>query len=94
VSEQEKDSFDLISASADLVGSVARASVVALHNDVAGLLTGAVVVPGIAHALRYGAKLFVNRLWADREKARVGYALTRIESRPQTAPLSWLFWFG
>jgi hypothetical protein len=46
--------------------------VVALHNDVTGLLTGAAVVPGIAHTLRYGVKLFVNRILAGREKARVG----------------------
>ena len=45
---------------------------VALHNDVTGLLTGAAVVPGIAHTLRYGVKLFVNRILAGREKARVG----------------------
>ena len=49
MNEQERDSFDLISASADLAGSLAGASMVALHNDVAGLLAGAAVVPGIAH---------------------------------------------
>jgi hypothetical protein len=46
--------------------------VAVLHNDVTGLLTGAAVGPSVAHAFRYGAKLFVSRVLAGREKARVG----------------------
>src|SRR4029077_5560439 len=64
---------NLIDASADLIGSLAGVSVAVLRNDVAGLLTGAVVGPSVAHMLRYGANLSVNRLLAAREKARVGF---------------------
>jgi hypothetical protein len=72
VSEQEEDSFNLIDWSGDLLGSLTGVSVAVLHNDVTGLLTGAAVGPSVAHAFRYGAKLFVSRVLAGREKARVG----------------------
>jgi hypothetical protein len=72
VSEEEKDSFNLIDASADLIGSLTGASVAAFHNDVAGLLTGAAIGSGVAHTVRYGAKAFIDRVMGRREKARVG----------------------
>jgi hypothetical protein len=71
VSEPEKEIFSLIDAAADLIGSLTGVSMGAFHNDVAGILTGAAVGPGIAHTLRYGAN-FVKRLLTGREKARVG----------------------
>jgi hypothetical protein len=71
VSEQEEDSFNLIDWSGDLLGSLTGVSVAVLHNDVTGLLTGAAVGPSVAHAFRYGAKLFVSRVLAGREKASI-----------------------
>jgi hypothetical protein len=73
VNEEEKNSFTVIDWSADLIGSLSGVSLAILHNDVAGLLAGAAVGPSLAHAFRYGANLFVNRVLAGREKARVGF---------------------
>jgi hypothetical protein len=42
-----------------------------LHNDAAGILTGAAAGPGIARAFRYRAN-FVKRLLTGREIAPVG----------------------
>jgi len=69
---EEKDSFSLIDAASDLLGGLAAGVTVAtISHDISGLLGGSVGV-GVAHTLRYGAKLFVNRFLAHREKARVG----------------------
>ena len=77
VSEQEKESFSLIDAGSDLLGALgAGVTMATAYHDVSGLLVGPLAV-GIAHTFRYGANLFVNRVLASREKARVGvvYAL-------------------
>lgn len=69
----EKESFNLIDAASDLFGGLAAGvTVAAASHDISGLLAGPVGV-GVAHTLRYAAKLFANRLLADREKARVGF---------------------
>jgi hypothetical protein len=69
LSEEDQDSFQLIDAGADLLGSLAGAGTAIIHGDVSGLLQGA----GVAHAFRYGARLFANRFLPAREKARVGF---------------------
>lgn len=73
MSEQEKHSFTVIDWSADLLGSLTGVSLAVIHNDVAGLLAGAAAGPSVAHALRYGANLFVNRVLSGRERGRVGF---------------------
>ena len=74
LSEQETDHFRLIDATGDLVGSVAGASIASLHQGVDGILTGAIVMPGVAHTFRYLAGLFLNRGMAKREQQRLGLA--------------------
>jgi hypothetical protein len=82
---EEKESFNLVDAASDLFGALAGGvTVAAVCHDISGILAGPVGV-GVAHTLRYGANLFVSRLLANREKARVGlvYGLVahRIKSR-------------
>ena len=83
--EPEKEIFGLIDASADLIGSLAGVSIGVLHNDAAGILTGAPAGPGIAHAFRYGAN-FVKPLLTGREIARVGAVWSLAAHKNETAP--------
>jgi hypothetical protein len=78
VSEEKDDSFKLVDAVGDLVGSVTGVTIASLHQGIDGLYEGALVAPGVAHTFKYLAGLFLNRGMAKRERQRVGlvYALT------------------
>jgi hypothetical protein len=89
-SEQEEDSFNLIDWSGDLLGSLTGVSVAVLHNDVTGLLTGAAVGPGVAHAFRYGAKLFVSNGLMLEKSGVVGRSTIRLRRMKDRARL--LLW--
>ena len=77
MSEEKDNSFKLVDAVGDLVGSVTGVTIASLHQGV-GVYEGAVLGPGVAHAFKYVARLFLDRVMAKRERQRVGlvYALT------------------
>jgi hypothetical protein len=67
VSEERDDSFKLVDAIGNLVGSVTGVTIASLHQGIGGLYEGAVVGPGVAHTFKYVAGLFLNREMAKRE---------------------------
>jgi hypothetical protein len=87
VSEEENDSFKLVDATGDLVGSIAGASIASLHQGVGGIFEAAVIMPGVAHTLKYLAGLFLKRGMAKREQQRVGlvYGLTAVAIQKRLA---------
>jgi hypothetical protein len=48
VSEEQRESFQLIDAAADLFGGVAGVTIAVAHQGITGIYEGAVVGPGVA----------------------------------------------